>query len=173
VSQTSQEESKILNARSKSLCVLASSSLWPPLTPFTLPTFFSVIQKHQECHCLWSLLMFPALALPEWLIFWDGCSSIHSVLLPGSARMVALPYFQGCFFRSITFSQMSFTGFKNRQSLGGPFPCCAFISSISHHQSYFKFYLHIFCHPLDVKFYERASLILCSLLSSFLGFLYP
>lgn len=145
MAQTSQEESKICNVISKSLCELSSASL----PPFYHSDFFSVTWKHQECHCLWVLLVSPALALPKWLLFRA----------------------QGCFFRSIVFSQTSFAGFENRHSLCGPFPCCAFISSISHHQSYFRFYLHNFCLPLEVKFYERGIFVLCSLFPAFLGFL--
>lgn len=126
MSQTSQEESKILNVVSKSLCELSSPSPWAPLSSF------------YSSDLLFCYIKTPTMSL-----------SLDFTCVPrlGSARMVALPYVQGCFFRSILFSQISLIGFENRYSLCGPFPCCAFIGSISHHQSYFAFYLHNFLSP--------------------------
>lgn len=69
VSQNSQEENKILNMISKSLCELSSSSLWPALSPFHSCDCFILIWKYQEWHCLWILLVFPALLLPGWVFF--------------------------------------------------------------------------------------------------------
>lgn len=135
---------QILHVIAKSLCELPSSSLWPRLSPFHSSDFFAIKWKYKEWQCLCILLLFPA-------------------LFPGFASMGVLPYFPVCSSRFVMFPQMSFTGFENRHSLCGPFACYAFVSSISHHQLYFRFYLHNFCLPLDVKFYERGTFVLCSL----------